>query len=723
MDLCINTILERLDSSVEATVDRVIGFSADGGVVILIGTRGEVMPRNFTRAEIEDQLAAGQLRVMKSDPHADLSRREDEIPESHRIRRDRAWSLIQPIIELPDGGAFSPKQRGPVINRICRETGTSKWIIYMHLRRYWQGGLRRNALLPKFKNCGGPGKNRRWTEAKRGRRRKLTKLNGAPPGVNVTEEMRGLFRLGIKAFYENEELKLTLREAYQRTLERYMNRGYELVNDIYSPITPLASEVPTFEQFHYWHLKDGDTDQAIRIREGKRRYDLRHRALGGDASLIAFGPGSVFQIDSTIADIYLVSVMGRTRIIGRPTLYLMVDVFTRMIVGFCAVIENASYGSAALALENAAQDKVEFCAKFGIKISEFEWPSAHFSELLVADRAEMLGKNSNHLIDAFGFRIANTPPHRADLKPFIERLFHSINQELIHSLPGAVRKKRERGDRDYRLDASLTLNEFRKAVIYFILHHNRSRVEGYRPRDFMVADEIEPRPVLLWQWGIQNRSGHLLKHDPEFVRQNLLPGEQATVTERGIRFRNLYYTCSRAVAEHWFATARQKGSWRIDIAYDPRQTAIIYLRLPNLTAPEQCQLMGASSQYSECSWEDVEDFFSGLNEMKDRSRTPDMQEQSLYHAQIDDLRHNARARTAAARDGQSRAAKIRGIRANRQVERELDRRGTAVENSVATAGKPLPPTENHSGAEADGYVGLPTDFETLEQQRDELCKS
>jgi hypothetical protein len=224
------------------------------------------------------------------------------------------------------------------------------------------------------------------------------------------------------------------------------------------------------------------------------------------------------------------------------------------------------------------------------------------------------------------------------------------------------------------LDAALTLNEFRKAVIYFILHHNRSRVEGYRPQDFMLTDAIEPRPIHLWQWGIQNRSGHLLKHDPEFVKLNLLPGEQATVTERGIRFKGLYYTSDRAVAEHWFATARQEGSRRIDIAYDPRRTSALYLHLPDLHAIERCQLMKASSQFADCSWEDVDDFFSGLNEIKMESRSQDLQEGAPYHAKIDDLFQNAKAQTEAVRDGQSKAARIRGIRPNRKAEREVERR-------------------------------------------------
>jgi len=297
---------------------------------------------------------------------------------------------------------------------------------------------------------------------------------------------------------------------------------------------------------------------------------------------------------------------------------------------------------------------------------------------------------------------------------------------LIHSLPGAVLKPHERGERDVRLDATLNLTEFRKALIHFILHHNRSRVEGYRPRDFMVTDAVAPRPVDLWEWGIANRSGHLLERDHEFVRQNLLPGAQATVTERGIRFRGLYYTCDRAVKEQWFAEARQKRSWRIEITYDPRSTSTVYLRLPEAQAAEGCKLMQASAQFEGRSWEDVDDFFAALSQMKEESRSRELQSGANYRAQIDDLVNNAKAQAEAGRDGQSKAARIRGIRANRKIEREIERRtsigdvapeaGTVPANVVPTQGSPV------GDAATDAYVGPPRDLETLEQQREEICK-
>ena len=586
--------------------------------------------------------------------------------------------------------------------------------------------MRRNALLPRFNRSGGPGKERRSGESKRGRR-KLNQVNGA--GVNVTHEARKLFRLGIKTFYANPDdtVKRTLREAYDCTIQRYFSHDGKLIDGVWTKVTPPAGDVPTYEQFRYWFSKDTDADRVLQIRTGRRRYDLQYRGLGGDASAVAFGPGSVYQIDSTKADVYLVSAIDRKRIIGRPTLYFIIDVFTRMITGFCAVIEPSSYASGRLALENAAQSKVDYCKGFGITISEEEWPAMHLPEVLVADRAEFLGEKSNHLVDAFGFQITNTPPYRADLKAFVERLHLSVREKLIRQMPGVVLKPHERGEADYRLDAALNFRDFRKALIYFILHHNRSRIEKFRPKQFMLTDRVEPRPIELWKWGVENRSGHLLRHDPEFVKMNLLPSEKATLTERGIRFKNLYYTCERAVTEHWFATARQERSSRIDIAYDPRSTANIYLRLPKQGGHERCQLMAACSEFAECSWEDMADYFTATKGMKEESRTNDIQNGALYNAQVGGVVETAKDLTTAALNGESKASRISGIRDNARLEREIERRaalGDVTADPTPAPGKPLPSPEGPAASETDGgYVGVPTDFETLEQQREELCKS
>src|SRR5262249_8208440 len=157
-----------------------------------------------------------------------------------------------------------------------------------------------------------------------------------------------------------------------------------------------------------------------------------------------------------------------------------------------------------------------------IKISSEDWPSIGLPETILADRGELEGHGASAIVESLGIRVSNTSPYRADMKAIVERTFRSMNDLLIHKLPGAVRKPKERGERDPRLDAVLTIDEFRFLLIHSILLHNGRRIETYRLLPDMVADHVERRPAQLWGWGILNRSGHLRQIDPDIVRGNLL---------------------------------------------------------------------------------------------------------------------------------------------------------------------------------------------------------
>lgn len=263
-----------------------------------------------------------------------------------------------------------------------------------------------------------------------------------------------------------------------------------------------------------------------------------------------------------------------------------------------------------LALSNATANKVQFCREYGIEITQDQWPTHHLPEAILADRGELLSANANNLVNALGIRIANTPPYRPDWKPIVERQFRLNNDEVIHWVPGAVYHPRERGDKDTRLDAVLDLNEFRQLMIHLIVHYNSChRLDEYPMDKFMIADGVEPYPIDLWQWGIENR-GRPRTCTPEIVRLNLLPTGSATVTERGIRFEKLFYTCELALSEQWFVKARVGKSWKIPIAYDPRNLNTIYLRLDNSKRVEACKLLDTCKTFKERDWYEAVDYWA-----------------------------------------------------------------------------------------------------------------
>jgi len=153
-------------------------------------------------------------------------------------------------------------------------------------------------------------------------------------------------------------------------------------------------------------------------------------AFSGTSTAEVIGPGSRWQIDATISDVCLVSRMDRSWIVGRPTLYFVIDVFSRMIVGLHVGLEAPSWVGAMSALVNAASDKVAFCKAHGIEIEPEDWPCQGLPDVMLGDRSEMLGGRADVLVKHFGVRLENTPPYRADLNGIVEKRFHLIQADF-----------------------------------------------------------------------------------------------------------------------------------------------------------------------------------------------------------------------------------------------------------------------------------------------------
>lgn len=673
MNIYVNTLFEWLTGFTVGNIERVLWISSSGHDIVTIEINNpKALPRWQKLIDIEEAIAKGEILLLQADPYAKNSSSLNPVSSLHQEYRDKAWSIIAPIIETSDGKAFIPSLRGSLISQVSQRTGCIKKTIYKYLRSFWQGGQTKNALLPSFERCGAFGKEHQSYECKRGRPRKLSLITETPLGVNVNEEMREKFRRGIKLFYLNRQ-GTTLKEAFQLTLEQFFHCGYTLQNGVLVPVLPEINELPTFTQFRYWYFKERSISQEICARKGKRRFNLDYRAIIGNSTQMAFGPGSIYQIDATVGDIYLVSSLDRSRIIGRPVIYFIIDVFSRLITGFSVSLEGPSYLGAMLALENATADKVQFCSKYGVNITDFDWPSHHLPEAILADRGELEGYNADNLVDSLNIKVSNTPPYRADWKGIIERHFRTCNEKMIRWIPGAVQKPHNRGDKDYRLDAVLDLHQFRKLIIICILDHNKNhRMDWYQMDEFMIQDHIEPYPIELWKWGVQNRNGYLRTLPPEIVRLHLLPTATASVTPKGIYFQSLYYTCAKATVEQWFVKARVSGRWKIQIAFDPRNLDNIYLYDDADKELTTLHLIDSTETFKGRDWYETVDYFELKNIAEYVAQTDLIQSQAEFHAAIESIVKEGRSLSSQYKAPNNQQS-VNSIRENRAAEREHER--------------------------------------------------
>lgn len=648
MKLARNMIYETVEGE-EPRLFRILDISKTDVVVIEIGKEG--LPEIAKAEALQGMFDDGVFRLVQTDFADSLLLPEDSLDAKAKEKRDARWEVISPIVG-DIRMVWDEKRRWTLIKTQCEQTGKSATNIYILLRKYWEGGQVRNALLPKYVSA----MKRKVNE---GARRGKKPLAG---GIVIGADEEKKFELGLKAFYEKKS-KPSLTSAYRKTVARYFNTGYRLEGGTTVPILPPTEMLPTLRQFRYWFKKrNGET--SLRAREGKK-FNLKFRPIHGHSTAQSFGPGDLYQIDSTVGDIYLVSTLNPSVIVGRPTLYLVSDVFTRCIAGFNLTLESPSYAQAALAIENACADKVEFCRQFGIDISEEEWPCKGIPTNLVADRGELKGIQADQIEAGLGVCLTNCPPYRADMKGIVERTFQLGNKQLFHVLPGSVTKSQERGDADPRLAATLNIQELTKLVISWILTHNRKRMSHYPLNEEMLKDGVAPIPNAIWEWGLgQNQT--LPYKRPSVIRTLLLPQGEAGVTPQGIRFKRAYYHSERALKEGWYTSARAGGGHKVPICFDPRDTSFIYLR--HKDEVEICPIKEMSKPFAKKTWAEVEAYFYEQRLAQEQTRSQELQKDAELDAQISQIVKEAEKKVKGPK--KSKSARTKDIRGNRKEEAE-----------------------------------------------------
>jgi hypothetical protein len=289
----------------------------------------------------------------------------------------------------------------------------------------------------------------------------------------------------------------------------------------------------------------------------------------------------------------------------------------------------------------------------------------------------MLSKNADRLNNVFGIRIDTTPPYRPDWKPIVERNFQLLNDMIIHWVPGTTYPQRELGGPDYRLDASLTLDELRWLLIDCIIEHNTAhRVSDEVYTEEMMRDGVEPYPRDIWLWGVENKRGLREPIPPEVIRRNLLPEGTASITEEGIYFQGRYYECQLAHEEDWFVRARDEGHKSVKVHYHPRSANEIYVELekdPNGKdrLPERCTLTPRDARFQGHDCDDVADFFAQHKLQAKEALTYERQERVAHDYLREHKIKEAQQKTAAALGEVSKIERLR-ISEHRPVERQLE---------------------------------------------------
>lgn len=656
---------------------------ASGGSCFLISVDSPKVgwPEERPLDDLVQAMAAGDLQVLETDHLLAQLRREEALTPTQRELRDEAWAMIRELVEAPDQRILWPGESGPLVKAAAARHKVNVSTLYKHLRRYWQRGQMREALQPTLNKCGGAGKPHQPGAVKLGR----PVTGKGQVGINVTDVVRVHFEDAIDRYYRKDE-KLPLSLTYDRMLGDHYNSGFVEKDGQLTPILKPAEQRPSFAQFQRHYKLHHTKLSSLTSRKGAAYVARNHRAVLGDQSKSALAVGEYAMIDATTADLHIVSSLDRSQVVGRPTVYYVVDVFSQLITGVHVTCDDARYNSAAMAVWNAYSDKVAFCAELGITITADQWPARDLPLNLYADRGELLSVVADQIPSKLGVRVVNAPAYRPDLKGLVERAFHTFNQMTINWLPGAIRYDgEERGERDYRKDSVFTLPEFKKVLVQSILAYNASYLAGYLRTAEMIADHVEPRPNDLWAWGLPRAA--LITHDPAWVRLALLPMDKGTIQPKGLYFHGVHYTCARAMREEWFATVRHNSVRSVQCSFDPGSVNRIYLLGDNQVV-DLCDLTSGDSWATGLSWPELTAYLKAKRQSDRDAKNEDVQLRVTANANTQAVIKQATQLTKAATGGGAPSTK--NMHEAKTAERLLELQAQAATTQAIVGVPPAP---------------------------------
>ena len=328
---------------------------------------------------------------------------------------------------------------------------------------------------------------------------------------------------------------------------------------------------PTFNQFRYFYRKHKNMRTYYISRNGVKSYERNNRPLLGDGVQEYASHVGVGMFDATVCDIYLVDDSGN--LVGRPILTACVDAYSSLCMGYMLSWEGGVYSLRGLLL-NMIADKKAYCEKFGILIENGEWDCSQLPAEMITDMgSEYISDNFEQITD-LGVTLVNLPSYRPELKGVIEKFFDCIQGYFKPYLKGKGVIEpdfRERGARDYRKDACLTMADFEKVIIRCIIYYNSKRIlENYPYSEDMLKAKIQPYASVIWEWGKQQSGANLIYVDADTLIFTLLPRKEGRFTRFGLKANRMRYH-SEGYTEEYL------NGGKAEVAYNPDDVSRVWL--------------------------------------------------------------------------------------------------------------------------------------------------
>lgn len=288
-------------------------------------------------------------------------------------------------------------------------------------------------------------------------------------------------------------------------------------------------------------------------------------------------PLCTVQVDHTPIQVCLVDETDRQPI-DDPWLTLVIDCYSRMVLGFFLTFDAPSTLSTGVALAHAFLPKEDYLRSLGVK---GEWPCWGFPDIILVDNAaELNGRMMHGARRRYRFDLRDRPVGSPNFGGHVESAFNTFMKEF-KSLPGTkFSNPIERGEYDSEGRAILTIAEFEHLFTEFL-------VNDYHLAEHTGKGMDRFTPLMKWKQGVFE--GDIMPPtglperpaDPVALRISLLPFEMRTIRNATVQlFGEEYHNPALTLIGDAINLDKPLKDRQYEVRYDPRDISKVWLLNP-----------------------------------------------------------------------------------------------------------------------------------------------
>lgn len=462
-------------------------------------------------------------------------------------RKIEAYRRLEYVQEINRRGIvrFTSKTLLPVAKVVHQKIGDTQNVpSWSSLRRWYKDWKAANedirALIPAFKARGNS--NHKYSG---GRLAEFSEndIERADEVANIIEELvrrKFLRRAGPTVASLHETIEAYIREINVRRRETDK-----------LPIPHINSL--------YNYIKTLDPYEVDKARHGKKYADQKWRT--NQQAARPTRPLERVQFDHTRMDTLVIDNKARLPL-GRPWLTSLIDVYTKMIIGIYISFTPPSYLAVMRCLLHAIQPKTYVRKKY--PRIEHPWPTYGIPETLIVDNAkEFYSKDFKDVCKRLRIEVEYAPRGAAWFKGVKERFYRTINDALLHALPGTTFSNViDKKDYDPKKHAIVSIDALLEAVHIWIISIYHQKVHR----------GIQDVPFRRWCESISEWSPNL---PPKNGELKIILGykDERIISSSGIEFYSLFYNCK----ELGLIRRQMKTGEKAHFKYDPEDISVLYV--------------------------------------------------------------------------------------------------------------------------------------------------